>query len=253
MTVVTGERVGEELAGGDSISSVSKALALLEVMAMSDGRAMGVSDLALVTDMPKSTAHRLLKAMEQRGFIGRTGSKYRVGSRCLQLSSVARTSEYGVLLEHAAPALEWLFERTGQTVHLAVLDGDDALYLEKINGRGGCQMRTRPGVRLRANTTAVGQALIAVSDGRPGTTPPEPSVALERIRRSGVVVSRDAGRPGFVGVAAPVLVSGRAPAPAAISVDGPVGLMQPEAFVQVVREGATRMARQLSLHLDETA
>jgi DNA-binding IclR family transcriptional regulator len=236
----------------DRLSSVSKALAILEVMARSDGRAFGVSDLALVTDIPKSTAHRLLKAMEERGFIGRSGSKYRVGARCLQLSSVARWSEYGMILEHAAPVMEWLFERTGETVHLAVLDGAEVLYLEKINGRGGCRMRTRVGARLRAETTPVGRVLCAFRTGAgadgPADGPADP-VAPLRIRQAGFVACRDACQGLFAGVAAPVMVHGFPGAVAGLSVDGPVPRFRPELCAGLVREASARLSRRLGPYL----
>ncbi|WP_019873388.1 IclR family transcriptional regulator [Sporichthya polymorpha] len=237
----------------DSMSSVSKALVILEVMALSDGRAIGVSDLAMVTDMPKSTAHRLLKAMEQRGFVGRTGSKYRVGTRCLQLSSVARWSEYGILLEHAAPAMEWLFERTGETVHLAVLDGPDALYLEKVNGRGGCRMRTKVGMRVAANTTAIGRVLqvCAAERGEPAQLGRQSWAA--GLRATGALSCTDTVQPAFAGVAAPVSLVGSDRAVAALSLDGPVTRFKPDQHAGLVREAAARLSRRLGPYLEGTA
>ena len=47
--------------------------------------------------MPKSTAHRLLKTLEEHGFVARVGSRYRVGGRFFELSEAARWSQYGEL------------------------------------------------------------------------------------------------------------------------------------------------------------
>lgn len=236
----------------ETMSSVSKALAILEAMALSDGRAIGVSDIANATDMPKSTAHRLLKAMEQRGFVGRDGSKYRVGIRSLQLSSVARYSQYAVLMDHAIPAMEWLFERTHETVHLGVLDGSHALYLEKVNARGGCRIASRVGRWVSAETTPIGRVLLACAE--PTANAPLARQAWESIvRTKGALACVHTNQPEFAGVAAPVRVACRDFPIAALSVDGPVGRFAPEKYAGLVQEAAARLMRRAAPYLEGTA
>jgi DNA-binding IclR family transcriptional regulator len=236
----------------DTMSSVSKALAILEAMALTDGRAIGVSDIASATDMPKSTAHRLLKAMEERGFIGRDGSKYKVGTRCLQLSSVARWSQYGVLMDHAIPAMEWLFERTHETVHLGVLDGTATLYLEKVSARGGCRIGTRVGRRVPAETTPIGRVLLACTE--PGANAPlAHQTWATTVRTKGALASVHTTQPEFAGVAAPVRLACRDFPVAALSVDGPVARFTPAQHTGLVQEAAARLMRRASPFLEGTA
>ena len=235
----------------DTMSSVSKALSILEVMALSDGRAIGVSDIAHVTDMPKSTAHRLLKAMEQRGFVGRDGSKYRVGTRSLQLSSVARYSQYAVLMDHAIPAMEWLFERTHETVHLGVLDGPHVLYLEKINARGGCRIGSRVGRWVPAETTPIGRVLLASVE----TTDDAPlahQAWIATVRAKGALAGLHSTQPEFAGIAAPVRVACRDFPIAALSVDGPAARFNAAQHAGLVQEAAARLVRRCAPYLEGT-
>lgn len=259
MTVTTHGKLDDSM---DTMSSVSKALAILEVMALSDGRPIGVSDIAHVTDMPKSTAHRLLKAMEQRGFVGRDGSKYKVGTRCLLLSSVARWSQYGVLMDHAIPAMEWLFERTHETVHLGVLDGSDVLFLEKINARGGCRIGSRVGRRVPAEFTPIGRVLLAATDlertegtgtGTDADIPLARQGAAAALRAKGAVVGGHRANPEFAGVAAPVPLACPDFPVAALSVDGPVARFNPERHIGLVQEAAARLMRRAAPYLEGTA
>jgi DNA-binding IclR family transcriptional regulator len=236
----------------DTMSSVSKALAILEAMALSDGRAIGVSDIANATDMPKSTAHRLLKAMEQRGFVGRDGSKYKVGIRSLQLSSVARWSQYGVLMDHAIPAMEWLFERTHETVHLGVLDGTATLYLEKISARGGCRIGTRVGRRVPAETTPLGRVLLACTEPV-GAMPLNRQAWEAAVRTKGALVCLHSSQPEFAGVAAPVRLACRDFSVAALSVDGPASRFHPEQHAGLVQEAAARLMRRAAPYVEGTA
>lgn len=236
----------------DTMSSVSKALAILEAMALSDGRSIGVSDIAAVTDMPKSTAHRLLKAMEQRGFVGRDGAKYKVGVRSLQLSSVARFSQYAVLMDHAIPAMEWLFERTHETVHLGVLDGTHTLYLEKVNARGGCRIGTRVGRWVPAEQTPIGRVLLACGDVA-GESPLNRQAWIATLRTKGALAGRHTTQPEFAGVAAPVRVACRDFSVAALSVDGPANRFNPVHHAGLVQEAAARLMRRAAPYLEGTA
>jgi DNA-binding IclR family transcriptional regulator len=113
--------------------------------------------------MPKSTTHRLLKELERHQFIDRKGAKYRIGNRFFEMSQVALWSRHADLREIAAPSLERLFEATRTTVHLAVLDRFDVLYLEKITGPQGCRIPSRVGMRVPATCTALGKVMLAYS------------------------------------------------------------------------------------------
>jgi DNA-binding IclR family transcriptional regulator len=243
--------------GGESVSSVSKALTLLEVMSRTEGRTVGISELATAAELPKSTTHRLLKALERRGFIGRSGSKYIMGTRFIELGAAVWNFEYDEIIRCSSSTLEWLFERTGATVHLAVLIGSQVLYIEKITGRGGCAIPSRVGGRMPATCTAVGKAMLANSSDAmleealrspiSRRTPQSIGIArnLERelihIRDTGVAFDREEARSG-------VFCSGAAVQSASwpvagVSIGGPAKQFATDAYASLVREASTRLTR----------
>ncbi len=238
-------------------TSASKALAVLEVMAQTRGGVIGVSDLAAEVHLPRSTIHRILKDLEDQDFVGRVGAKYRVGNRFFKLTEGVRWSEYGELRDLAVDGLTWLFERAAATVHLAVLDGPDVLYLEKITGPGGCRVPSRVGGRFPATCTALGKALLAFTEPRraaaslalplPHLTPysiTAPRVLAEelvRIRRKGVAHDLEEATPGIACTAAPILVDGRPLA--AVSVSRLAARKPAGTHDSLVQEAAARIAR----------
>jgi IclR family acetate operon transcriptional repressor len=242
------------------LSSASKALAVLEVVAQSPGGVIGVSALAAEVHLPRSTIHRILKDLEDHGFVGRHGSKYRVGNRFFKLTEAVRWSEYGELRDLADDALSWLFDRTASTVNLAVLDGADVLYIEKITGPGGCRVPSRVGGRFPATCTALGKAILAFSDPDavagcvraplPHMTPYSIVVPrllaeeLVRIRRRGIAHDLEEATPGIACTAAPILVRGIPVA--AISVSVPTGAVATAGGDALVRQAAERIARNLT-------
>lgn len=241
----------------DSMSSVSKALSLLEVMSRTEGRTVGISELAAAAELPKSTTHRLLKALEGRGFIGRSGARYTMGARFIELGSAVWRFEYDSLRESSVSTLEWLFERTGGTVHLGVLVGHQVLYVEKITGRGGCAIPSRVGARMPATCTGLGKAMLASSPDdvvqtvlraplprRTNSSIARPALLereLTRIREVGVSYDREEARAGVYCVGAAVCSTGWPIA--GISVGGPSRKFGTESYASLVREASVRLAR----------
>jgi DNA-binding IclR family transcriptional regulator len=244
----------------DGLSSVSKALTLLEVMSRADRHAVGVSDLAAAAELPKSTTHRLLKELEARGFVGRLGPKYVMGDRFIQLGEAVWRFEYERTRRAAMPTLSWLFERTGATVHLGTLVGAKVLYLEKITGRGGCAIPSRVGARIPASCTALGKAMLAASPDssvRPvlrAAIPRRTSLSigdggalereLDRVRESGIAYDREEAKPGVFCVGAAVrLGDGQM---LGVSVGGPARRFASDDYALLVREASVRLSRRLA-------
>jgi DNA-binding IclR family transcriptional regulator len=244
---------------GGSVSSVAKALALLAVIA-EHHQTVRLSDLAATVLLPKSTTHRLLKTLEESGFIGRVGSKYQIGNRFFELGEAARWSAYGELRERAQAPLAALFERGASAVHLAALEGNDVLYLEKITGSAGCRVPTRVGSRMPATCTALGKAILAFSPAtllRAALSAPMPRVTaysivdprrfmeeLKLVRSSHVAYEREEGRLGVSCVAAPVLVQGDAVAAVSLCIAGGDGPSDHQA--RLVRAAAAEIAAALA-------
>ena len=114
------------------------------------------------TGLPRSSAHRMLDRLVQLRWLRRSGRDYELGMRLVELGSLAVHQDR--LVRAAAPLLGELHRATGLVVHLAVLDGPDVVYLEKVGDRMIAAIPTRVGGRQPAHCTAVGKAILAYRD-----------------------------------------------------------------------------------------
>jgi DNA-binding IclR family transcriptional regulator len=136
--------------------SIDKALAVLEALA----RHSRVTDIAGATGLPKSTVHRILQSLIGWGFARSDGSGvYSPGPRILTLAG--RVMSRFDPAQHAGDALRDLRDRTGLAVHFAVRNGDEAVYVAKLEGRRPYQMRSRVGMGIPLHSTAIGKAILA--------------------------------------------------------------------------------------------
>ena len=228
------------MAGGSSTPGrtvTSKVVALLDAFAP-DHPQLTLSELCRRTGLPAATAHRLVGELVEWGGLERCASGgYRIG---LRLYEVAALAPRGMLLrESALPFLEDLYEATHENVQLAVLDGLEAVCVERIAGRGALTIATRVGGRLPLHASGVGQVLLAhaqderlldrvVLRGLPAftphtlTSPVRLRQVLAEIRQTGVAVGREQFTLGAVSVAVPVLGPQRTVA-AALSIVLPAG------------------------------
>lgn len=119
-----------------------------------------LTELIKVTGLPRSTTHRLLTRLVQMRWLLRVGTRYELGVRLFELGSEAVRGHWFHRL--AYPRLGELQQKTGFVVHLAYLDGADAVYWEKIGSGGfGSTLTTRIGARRPAYRTALGKVLLA--------------------------------------------------------------------------------------------
>lgn len=185
------------------------------------------------TGLPRSSAHRMLERLVQLRWLRRNGRDYELGMRLVELGSLAVHQDR--LHRAAIPMLHELHRATGLVVHLAVLDGSDVVYLEKIGDRMVAAIPTRVGGRQPAHCTAVGKALLAYSDSPADVdglnrktkysigSPAQLSEELAKVRARGVAFDREESVPGFGCVAAPI--GGPNDVVAAVSVCGPMTRM----------------------------
>ncbi|TKK77089.1 IclR family transcriptional regulator [Herbidospora galbida] len=140
-------------------SSIDKALAVLEAIAEHHR----ITDIAAATGVSKSTVHRILQSLVEWGFARTDGNGgYEPGPRILTLAG--RVMSRFDPARQAAVALRALHERTGFTTHFAIRSGDEAVYVEKLEGRRPYQMPSRVGMSLRLYSTAIGKAVLAQLD-----------------------------------------------------------------------------------------
>lgn len=238
--------------GTDTV--LGKAVALLRSFGVDD-HVLSLAQLVRRTGLHKATAHRLANELAAHRLLDKVDGGYRLSGGLFELG--LRASAERSILELATPFLQDLLERTQETVHLGIPDGDEVVYIGKIGGHHQVPAPSRIGGRMPLHCTAIGKVLLAHADDelrrrvlaqplRPRTAhtviaPGLLSRQLEAVAAAGVAFEREESTLGLLCVAAPVLDMDRRPV-AAISVTGPVGRFRPESHVAAVRAAATGVA-----------
>jgi DNA-binding IclR family transcriptional regulator len=146
----------EKPAASSGSQTLLRGLDLVEAVT---GGPVALAELSEKLKLNRSTVHRLASALVDRGylkFVPREG--YMLGAKLLELGYSARQQIN--LPRVARPYLERLAELTEDTVHLGVLDGAKALYLDKIGGQRRVEVSSRVGERHPLCSTGLGKALL---------------------------------------------------------------------------------------------
>jgi DNA-binding IclR family transcriptional regulator len=245
------------------VQSVERAFTLLETLATSrDG--LGLGELATATGLSKSTVHRLLRAMVERGYVAHDdrGGRYAVGLRLVEVVSVYLNSLE--LQTEARPYLRELTAELGLTAHLGVLDGTEVIYVERLDVLDGVRLYSQIGFRVPAHSSSLGKCLLAAMSGAqverllgPGPYPrftPRTLTHLDalradlvEVRRRGWAIDDEEGELRHRCVGAPIL-DYRGEAVAAISASGSTAAL-PVTRVPDVAAAVTRAAVAISRRL----
>ncbi|AZS75769.1 IclR family transcriptional regulator [Streptomyces lydicus] len=253
----------ESRPGGSSpsvtpVSVISKLVAILEAFDDS-APCMTLSDLSRRTGIPVSTVHRLVRELVAWGGLERDDKgRYAIGLRLWEIGSLC-TRGPG-LREAAMPFIEDLYEATHENVQLAVLEGDQALYVERISGRHAVPVISRSGGRLPAYAAGVGIALLAHAPAevqerilasplrrltpKTLTEPQQLRRAFAEVRRTGVAICNGYIDLESLSVAAPVFGPGRQVV-AALSIVVPSEGTNPQIYVPAVLAAAHGISRVL--------
>lgn len=223
-----------------------------------DDDGLGAAELARRTGLPKSTVHRIAVGLVEAGLLERRGAQVRLGLKLFEIGQ--RVPRQRVLREAALPYMSDLREATRQTVHLAVLEGHEVVYVEILPSPGGPDFPSRVGGRLPAQITGVGKAILAFSppetiravlehglprvSERSITAPGLLARELARIRREGVAFDREESGPGIVCAASPVLAPDGS-ALGALSVSGWSSRMRLRRVAPAVHTAALALSRAL--------
>jgi len=222
------------MSAAGTVNSVDHALRLIALLAESGQEPATVSDLARRLGLPRPTLYRLLATLGEHQFVVRDGKGYRLTLRLLQLGETVLSA--GTLQAVCRPYLAELSAATGETVHFAVLDGDKAGYVAKIEGEHAIRMFSRTGWRGPLHATAVGKVMLAWSGAElldrlsqteldrytPRTLTDWQALAGEvrAVRKRGYAVDDQELLDGLICIAAPALAGGRLIG--AVSISGPV-------------------------------
>jgi DNA-binding IclR family transcriptional regulator len=145
-----------EARGASASQTLLRGLDVLEAVAEAP---VPLAELAARLGLARSTTHRLANALVERRYLTFTpGRGYQLGPKLLELGFQAQQQADLVQIAHAR--LEALAQQSEDTVHLGVLDGDRALYLDKIPGRRRIAISSRVGDRHPLTSTGLGKALL---------------------------------------------------------------------------------------------
>jgi IclR family transcriptional regulator, acetate operon repressor len=240
------------------VQSLERAFGILETMADAGGT-IGLSQLAHDAGLPLPTIHRLVRTLVNLGYVRQEPSRqYALGPRLIRLGETSSR----MLGTWARPYLENLVDGLGETANLAMLDGDEIVYVGQVPSRHSMRMFTEVGRRVCPHCTAVGKALLARCDPhdvqallrRTGmeahtehtiTDPRDFAAALKKIADQGYAIDEQEQELGVrcVAVAVP-----DAPSPIALSVSGPETRMSEQLVstaVPLLTEAAHRLSEDL--------
>ncbi|MEU6641570.1 IclR family transcriptional regulator [Saccharomonospora sp. NPDC046836] len=241
----------------DDASTAARLTALLTAFRPGDD-ALGVSELARRTELPKSSVHRLTGHLLSHGLLERDGKGLRLGLKLFEIGQLAVRQRD--LVDAARPYLADLREATRNTVHLAVLEGIEVVYLDILRGPDAPTLPSRVGGRFPAHATAVGKAILAFSQEsvvdtvieaglprvsqRTVTAPGILRRQLAKIRDDGLAYDREESGIGVVCTASP-LRGADGVARAAISLSGWTNRMRLDRVAPAVRTAALALSRTL--------
>ncbi|MEV4644971.1 IclR family transcriptional regulator [Saccharopolyspora sp. NPDC049357] len=200
-------------------TAVDKAFELLNAFPPGTTTA-GVTELAQRTGLTKSTAFRLLAAMERNGFVERDGARYRLGVQLHEIGGRVYEPVPGGMYEALSHVMSYVVEQTGHTAHLGVLRQDEVALLGRLRGPRSNPSTLTMGTRFSAYHSALGKALLAHHlDPADQLMPKSLESELREVRRTGLAFSHGEARPNLSCVAVPLRGNFHRPV-AAISVSG---------------------------------
>lgn len=232
--------------------------------------ARSLTDVVQVTGLSRSTAHRLIQALRVEHFLREEANgNLRLGPALIELGFQAR-DEISIQ-EEARPFLIDLAQSAKDTVHLAVEDSGSALYLDKIHGTRGIEIRSWPGCRMPLTYTGIGKALLLeaperwrsqyLQDRNLEDRKPEHdyaneesfAAAMNKFAEQGFAYDLEENQPGIRCVAAPVL-DGEGKVAAAISISAAAPFMptrRMKSLGVLVRRYAARISLELGYGSNE--
>lgn len=206
------------MTSGSGRTVTSKVMAILAAYE-GDFSALTLTQISDYAEIPLPTAHRLVGELVEWGALERDEhGRYAVGMRLWEISQQAGRR----LRDAARPYLNDLFSLTGETAHIAVRDGSEVLYVDRVYSSKRVPRASRVGGRLPLHATAVGKVLLAyeeewVQQGyvhsrleaptrRTNTDPQRVMRELKKIREQGYATTFEEVRVGSCSIAVPVFV-----------------------------------------------
>jgi DNA-binding IclR family transcriptional regulator len=229
-----------------TVQSVDRAVTILELLAQHG--TLGVTALAKQLDVHKSTASRLVGALENRGLVEQVEDrgKYRLSVGILRLAGA--TNARLDLVQESRPITRRLATETGETVNVVVLSGGAALYIDQIAGPSTMSSYNWVGQHIPLHATSNGKILLSgltpdeagsilgeLTAYTPRTITERPVLTeqLEEARTKGYAVAADELDLGLTAAAAPIH-NAHGEVAASLSVSGPTFRFGPDRLAEIV-------------------
>jgi IclR family acetate operon transcriptional repressor len=230
------------------VQSLTRGLSILEALARAEG-GLTLTDVTQRAGLPPSTTHRLLATLEKTGYVYQAGDLglWYVGLQAFTVGSAFLANRDFVAQSH--PYMRRLMEQAGETANLAILDGNEAVFIDQVQCRETMRTIVRLGSRVPLHASGVGKAIFATLPddeietvlkvkGLPRitehtiTAPETMRASLRVIRQRGFAFDDEEHLPGTRCVAAPIYDEHEEPL-GAISVAGPSARLPDERIRQL--------------------
>ncbi len=218
------------------IQSVDRALRIITYVSEKK-EGMGVTELAFLLGLNKSSIFKLLSTLAAHGFIeqDQETKKYKLGYKYLELSSMLLESLD--LRTQAKPYLKELESATNEVIHLVVYDQGEVVYIEKLEGNETLRTHSKVGKRASMHCTSVGKVILAHLpedetaeiiakkglEKHTENTITDPNIflnELQKVRKQGYGIEVEENEEGITCIAAPIF-DHKGDITAAVSISGP--------------------------------
>lgn len=216
---------------------------------LAERESAGLMEIAVSLGLNKSTTHRILTSLQYMGYVKQTDDgKYILTMKIVELSGkvMSRVDILGLV----RPYLKNLMEITGETVHFVKRDGNEAIYIDKVEARTNTiQMVSHIGSRIPLFCSGVGKAIVATFSGEdvrrmwkesnivkltPKTITDylDFEETLSRVREEGYAIDDEENQVGVRCVATDLSAPGK-PAEYALSISAPVSRMDDDRLLKL--------------------
>ncbi len=246
------------------VQVLDRAINILEFIGRQSSGEAALPELSAAMKLHKTTTHRIAHVLESRGLLrrGLDSNRYRLGLHLYDLGCQAL--DHVNIRDEARPLMTRVAYEVGETVHLALLDRAEVLYIERVEAQRSLTMGSKLGARNPVYCTALGKTILAYSaetevdrtltglrmEARTRNTITNVLTLkreLERVRDRGYAIDDEEIEEGIRCIAAPILnASGLAVA--AVSVSGPSSRITPERY-QLIGKTMMKAAQELSTRM----
>jgi len=246
------------------VQVLDRAINILEFIGRQSSGEAALPELSAAMKLHKTTTHRIAHVLESRGLLrrGLDSNRYRLGLHLYDLGCQAL--DHVNIRDEARPLMTRVAYEVGETVHLALLDRAEVLYIERVEAQRSLTMGSKLGARNPVYCTALGKAILAYSpetevdrtlaglrmEARTRNTITNVLTLkreLERVRDRGYAIDDEEIEEGIRCIAAPILNASEL-AVAAVSVSGPSSRITPDRY-QLIGKTMMKAAQELSARL----